>query len=215
MHRRGKLIHTKKLSGTTERGLLLHWKRLKIHFPTCTVPYKIFIVSPSLLRMAKMLQKERGWIGGGGVRKLPLPPSQCQAYIRANCSLRETRTELYTLSVFNTHTQTERDGQEEREEGFGSFSRNLNISPLYYACLDLTKRTDLGVIHNSKTIKEQGRRENYDLDCFNITLFALVYNEVRWTETIRKRKSKLNSITVLQAVILVILWLYCPHCLDY
>lgn len=62
-HQKAVWLHRELASSeSAERGY-------KYIFPTCTVPYKIFIVSPSLLRMAKMLQRERdgervGWRWG-------------------------------------------------------------------------------------------------------------------------------------------------------
>lgn len=78
------------------------------------MPYKIFIVSPSLLRMAKMLQRERGR-GNVGTKASSLY-HRARAYIRAKCSLTERRTASQPLSVFNTHTLRKTDRKRERND---------------------------------------------------------------------------------------------------
>lgn len=67
-----------------------HRRLLKIHFPTCAGPHKIFIVLFRLLRMAPMLKLKAGE-GGATAKAHSCRHPGPRAYVRANCRLPRTR----------------------------------------------------------------------------------------------------------------------------
>lgn len=87
------------------------------------MPYKIFIVNPCLLRMAKDVteregkrerERERGWKKtrerGSSCQSWLLPPSQCQSLHKSWLQFeKEEYRALHSVSVFNTHRRPNRE----------------------------------------------------------------------------------------------------------